>query len=772
MQLVNHQLELALQHKSAGRLADAQQCCEEVLRENMRQADALHLLGAILFSQGKIQDAVEKLSLAVAEDPTNTRYLITLGGNLAICGRIAEAESHFAKAAALDPTSIEAIYNLGLAQKHLGKFKEADSSFRRVIHTMPDHLNAIANLALVLIESGQLAEAKWALSRALELQPTNYSWLVTMAKLLFFEGNLLEAEASYIRAITQQPLVPQARLELAMFHMFVGHPELGTNSLNELVRLTPQSAEAWTSLSSFQCVLKMTTDAVVSARKAVSLDPNLASAWIALAQASADDGNIDDARAAYDRSMAISPSNARRIARDFLLPSVLGTRDEIERSRKTLEENIERLVAEGIRDDGAAEASGYTGFYLAFHGKNDRRIQRKIADLFVSMSPSLQFRAPHCEGSLQARADGPIRVGFYSRHIYSHSITFCFGQVMLQLAQMGKFDVVLISDMPFREEVIFEKYRDFPGRKVQVPGNLSAARRVIAALELDALVYLDIGMDSFSYFLAFSRLAHIQCVMAGHPTTTGIRTIDYFLSAERIEPANADDHYTEKLIRLKHGGVLLTRPTIPQFSKSREALGLPLKGNIYLCPVMLQKIHPDFDRAIAKILSRDDTGTVVFFEGFGSSSWAKLLKQRFERTIPALLRKRILFHPWVSDKDDFLRVIKLSSVVLDPFHFGIGTTGLHVVAVGSPLITLPGEFLRGRCAVAYCKQLDIPECVANDEDDYVAKAVSIATDESLRSRISEKIQANSSLVFDEQGAAAEFASTLQELVLSAKLHNL
>ena len=57
-------------------------------------------------------------------------------------------------------------------------------------------------------------------------------------------------------------------------------------------------------------------------------------------------------------------------------------------------------------------------------------------------------------------------------------------------------------------------------------------------------------MDIRTYFLAFSRLARVQCVTWGHPDTTGIPNMDYFISSNLIEPKEADEHYSEKLQRL------------------------------------------------------------------------------------------------------------------------------------------------------------------------------------------------------------------------------
>ena len=63
------------------------------------------------------------------------------------------------------------------------------------------------------------------------------------------------------------------------------------------------------------------------------------------------------------------------------------------------------------------------------------------------------------------------------------------------------------------------------------------------------MFYADLGMDIRTYFLAFARLAPVQCVTWGHPDTTGIPNMDYFISSDLIEADGAEKHYSETLYK-------------------------------------------------------------------------------------------------------------------------------------------------------------------------------------------------------------------------------
>src|SRR5437868_15188855 len=99
-----------------------------------------------------------------------------------------------------------------------------------------------------------------------------------------------------------------------------------------------------------------------------------------------------------------------------------------------------------------------------------------------------------------------------------------------------------------------------------------------------------------SYFLAFSRLAPVQCTSFGHPDTTGIPNLDYFISSTLYELDGADLDYSERLILIPDAGTLsyYYRPPSPS-PRDRQSFGFTAADKIYLCPQALQKIHPEMD---------------------------------------------------------------------------------------------------------------------------------------------------------------------------------
>jgi protein O-GlcNAc transferase len=274
---------------------------------------------------------------------------------------------------------------------------------------------------------------------------------------------------------------------------------------------------------------------------------------------------------------------------------------------------------------------------------------------------------------------------------------------------------------------------------IKLSAKLDTARQRIADANLDVLIYTDIGMDPWTYYLAYSRLAPVQCVLPGHPVTTGISNVDYYISSAGMEPANAQEHYTEKLERFENLPSYFVRPKLPEQRLTREYFKLSETDHLYVVGQMLFKLHPDFDQVIERILKADPQGRVILFEGF-QQHWTSVLMNRLKRTIPDVL-DRVQVMPWLKI-EEYVSLLAFSDAILDTFPFCGGTTSMQAFSVGAPIVTLPGEFMRGRVTMALYEKLGIMDCVAKDLDDYVRIAVRLGTDPAFHQQVSDAIIAN------------------------------
>lgn len=725
-------------------------CCEGKVAPRILMPSPTEIAALIaLYNEHRYAELENQTRALLGQHPDFSFGWKLLGGSLQMQGK--DALPAFQRTAELLPNDAEAHYNLGVVLKSAGKLDAAANSYSRALELKPDYAEACSNLGNILKDLGQLDAL--ADSHCLALQTESNSAVAHLSVALNLQnlGQFVSAISIYRRALKINPGFAVAQLNIGVSMQKLGLLEGAIANYRRTLEIKPDFSEAHYNLGNALQNLGQFENAVESYRSALLTKPDFAEAHYNLGHILLKLGNFADARDCYWKAQVLGFEGAQ-VHHALMIPAIMGTWQEILKHRTEFERNLDQLIAEHVKFKNPFRNSAETIFYLAYHGLNDRNLYIKIAKFYEQACPSLLYTAPHC-GNPRSDTQGKIRVGFISKFLYTHSVSLCFSGIINKLSLNSQFEAVLISNHSIDEKI----YSEFVGKRVNLPYNIDQARKMIAALELDILVYLDIGMEPFSYYLAFSRLARVQCVLPGHPVTTGISNMDYFLSTDSIEPLGADEHYSEKLIRFPGMIAYFTRPTLPATLKTRTELGLPENRHIYMCPMGLQKLHPDFDAALIRILQLDVQGVVVLFEDRQLPSWKTALVQRLERTIPSEVRERIVFTPWLQNPADFISAIAVADVILDPFHFGIGSTVAMVGVTGTPLVTKAGKFMRGQVGAFYCKLLDLAECITKDTEDYAHKAVQIASNPSLRDTIRAKTLKNNQALYENKQPVDDFA---------------
>ena len=102
---------------------------------------------------------------------------------------------------------------------------------------------------------------------------------------------------------------------------------------------------------------------------------------------------------------------------------------------------------------------------------------------------------------------------------------------------------------------------------------------------------------------------------------------------------------------------------------------------------------------------------------------------------------------------DFLALLEAADVVLDPMHFGGGNSTYEALGLGVPVVTWPGNFMRGRVTYGCYRQMGVMDCVVADPSAYAARAVELATTPDLRAHVSARAAARRADALFEDGAA-------------------
>jgi predicted O-linked N-acetylglucosamine transferase (SPINDLY family) len=303
-------------------------------------------------------------------------------------------------------------------------------------------------------------------------------------------------------------------------------------------------------------------------------------------------------------------------------------------------------------------------------------------------------------------------------------------------------------------------------RFVQGPLSLDAWRRTILDDAPHVLIFPEIGMDKASAQLASQRLAAVQCASWGHPVTSGFPTIDYFISSDLMEPSDAADHYSERLIRLPNLSIYYEPAEPPPLGVDRAELGLRADAVVYWCCQSLPKYLPQFDSVFAAIAAEVRDCQFTFIEFGGGKGVTEMFRARLARAFEAVglnAADHCVFLPRLAP-DRFAAAIGQCDVVLDSLGWSGCNSTLESLVHNLPIVTMAGAMMRGRHTAAILEMMDVRATTARTIDEYVSIAGVLGRDRARRNELSTEIADKKHRIYRDRTCIAALETFLIEVV--------
>lgn len=292
-----------------GRLADAEQGYQAVLRRLPHHFDATYLLGVIALQTRRLELARELFGTAIALRPDFTEAYNNRGAALADLGHLEDALCDYDRAIILQPDHFGAHNNRGAALARLGRFAEALASYDRAIALQPASPDAYMNQGAALAKLGRASEALSRFDAAIALRPDHPLAFYNRGNVLRDLQRPAEAVESYDRAIKLRPTHAEAHNNRGAALRELGRSEEALSSHDRAIALSP-GAEAYNNRGTALAELGRFDDALDSYAAALAVRPDHAIAHKNRAAALAALGRLDDALASCDRAIALRPDYA------------------------------------------------------------------------------------------------------------------------------------------------------------------------------------------------------------------------------------------------------------------------------------------------------------------------------------------------------------------------------------------------------------------------------------------------------------------------------
>jgi protein O-GlcNAc transferase len=690
--LIQQMFATAMQHHRGGNLREAESIYRHILQADANNADALHMLGVLAHQTGRTQLAVETISRAIAVNGQVPAFHNNLGNAYAAAMKWQAAEASYRRALDRKRDYAEAHFNLGGALRAQGKLDEALASYRQSLTLRPNHAETYLNLSNTLQAQGNLEEAADACQRAISSKPDLAVAHNNMGNILAAQNRFEAAVAAYSRALALQP-------DLAQTHYNRGLALLNSGRVDE---------------------------AVASCRQAVSHKPDYVAAHVTLGHTLTQSGDAEEALQSYQRAIALDKNCGEALLGCAIapLPIVCDSVAESCAAAERFGDHLGTLVQWARANPGkyGAAVGRIQPFYLAYRPADVTATLCRYGDL-ASAEAAAYWRPPENAGRPSQPARDRIRIAVVSGQVKQrHPVWEIILRGFIAHLDRRLFEVFLYYTAA-AVDVETNWAREHVARFVQGPKTLGHWLTEIAEARPDVIFYPEIGMDPNACTLAALRLAPLQIAGWGHPITTGLPTIDWFLSAELLESPAAEQHYREKLVRLPGTGVHTEFPTLQQ-----EHWGGPERRRGVVRFVLCQqpvKFDPQDDILLARIAKA--AGAAEFWLATpGNMAWTAVkLRERLAAAFRAEgLDPEVYLRttPWLPRKQ-FLSFLDEMDIYLDCPAFSGYTTAWAALHCGLPIVTLEGQYLRQRLAAGLLRQVGATDGIALSREQYVAAAI-------------------------------------------------
>jgi len=315
-----------------------------------------------------------------------------------------------------------------------------------------------------------------------------------------------------------------------------------------------------------------------------------------------------------------------------------------------------------------------------------------------------------------------IKIGYLSADFNQHPVGHLIKPI-LEHHDRSRFDVYCYAHL-HKDDIMTGQFRNNIEHFVDITA-MSHAEAAMRINQDGIHILVDLGGHT-----AFSQLpllgfkpAPVQISYLGYPNTTGLTTVDFRIT-DRHADVKDGTIYTEELLRMPESFITMYGlPNVPRTEKT------PAEDNGYVTFGSfnnIRKLNSEVIKLWSSILRQTQESRILIkSSGCESPVIRQNILDEFAKN--DIDSKRIEFgkytHSYEEHADQYNRV----DIALDTFPYHGTHTTCEALWMGVPVITLEGRMHVQRVSSAILKNIGYDVTIATCEDEYVAKAVDLAS---------------------------------------------
>ncbi len=545
------------------------------------------------------------------------------------------------------------------------------------------------------------------------------------------------------QALAKAPGMAAAHALMGMIHSAHHEDELAIEALKRAAACDPSDANNWFMVGNAAMILKRHNEGAKAYARCVALAPMDTRVHDGLAKCLISLGRRDEAIATFEESVAQTPGDENAWGRYASTLLIIGMVREslviLDRGmRAVAAANASAMRARGLAvDDTAIEAQSallveqlcYSmNFLLDGAPGRHRAAHELLARIWASRATRPEPSFPNSRAF--ADPERPLRIGILSGDFCGHACGW-FLEGPLKAWDHSRDELFMFATLE-RDDEVTARFKAM-GHWRRCAGT-SDDQLAAAILEdkIDVLIECAGWTEGNRLRALVPRVAPVQATYLGYPNTTGIPTMDYRIVDWLTDPAGAEPACTETLARLDRCFVCF-RPhdqsPHPSLSAAMRDDAAPINfASFNRVTKLSDECVATWSRVLQQTDGRDGSppSKLLLKSAIVSDETRRDAAARF--AAHGVAPSRIDLVPYAENHIEHLAMYAGVDIALDTFPYHGTTTTCEATWMGVPVLTRAGDAHRSRVGVSLLTSIGVPELIARDADDFVAKAVALAHD--------------------------------------------